>query len=83
MCAPHVSQVSNGYILSFFSFLIIIILLRSENVCTFVSQVSNGYIIIVIFSFIIIIIFYWAFTSHCCLFAEPIWAYIMPLALKF
>ena len=57
MCT-FVSQVSNGYILSFFSFLIIIILLRSENVCTFVSQVSNGYIIIVIFSFIIIIIFY-------------------------
>ena len=39
-----VSQVSNECTV-IFSF-IIIILLRSENVCTFVSQVSNGCIVI-------------------------------------
>ena len=41
-----VSQVSNGCTV-IFSF--IIILLRSENVCTFVSRVSNGCIVIFFF----------------------------------
>ena len=53
MCASCKSGAEWIYIV-IFSFIIIIILLRSENACTFVSQVSNGYI--VIFSFIIIII---------------------------
>ena len=41
----HLCKSGVEWIFSFFSFLIINILLRSENVCTFVSQVSNGYIL--------------------------------------
>ena len=47
-----VSRVSNGYIYIVIFF--IIILLRSENVCTFVSQVSNGYTL----SFFLLLLFF-------------------------
>ena len=48
-----VSRVSNGYIYIVIFF--IIILLRSENVCTFVSQVSNGYTL----SFFLLLLFFY------------------------
>ena len=51
MCAPCKSGVEWIYIYCHF---FIIILLRSENVCTFVSQVSNGYTL----SFFLLLLFF-------------------------
>ena len=56
MCASCKSGAEWIYIV-IFSFIIIIILLRSENACTFVSQVSNGYILS-FFLLLLLLLFY-------------------------